>query len=169
MSSLTACMARVGGADSHDSPGVEYSPELLREVCRLSETLKEKNLQALASTAKGLEYRILVIRQPAGEGEPWVLLDPVLESVGVSRSDEMEECLCLPELRVRVPRSGNIVLRAQTLSQVPVRFAAGGNLARSLQHELDHMDGILPTQRLAKEVRATLPDSVLSQGTHCPD
>ena len=168
MSSLTACMARVGNADPHDSPGAEYPPELLRAVCRLSETLKKLDLQALATTMEDLPYRILVIRQPADEGEPWVLLDPVLESVGVGRSDELEECLCLPGLRVRVPRPGNVVLRAHTLSQVPVRFAAGGELARAIQHQLDHLDGIMPTQWLDKEVRETLPDSILRQRTHCP-
>lgn len=167
MSSLTACMARVGDEDPHESPGVEYPPELLRAVCRLSETLKKHDLQALAGTVAGLPYRILVIRQPADEGEPWVLLDPVIESVGIGRSDEMEECLCLPGLRVRVPRPGNVVLKAHTLSQVPVRFAAGGDLARVLQHQLDHLDGILPTQWLQKEVRESLPDSLLRQDTHC--
>lgn len=67
--------------------------------------------------------------------------------MGISRSDELEECLCLPGLRVRVPRPRTVVLRARMLSQMPVRFAAAGALAWILQHQLDHLDGILPTER----------------------
>ena len=87
--------------------------------------------------------------------------------MGISRSDELEECLCLPGLRVRVPRPRTVVLRARTLSQMPVRFAAAGALAWILQHQLDHLDGILPTEWLQEEVRETLPDSVLRQPTTC--
>ncbi len=48
---------------------------------------------------------------------------------------------------MRVPRPRTVVLRARTLSQMPVRFAAAGALAWILQHQLDHLDGILPTER----------------------
>ncbi len=167
MSSMKPWMEGIGDVDLDESPDDELSPELLGAIRRLSETLKKLDLQALASTVAGLPHRILVIRPAADEGEPWALLDPVIESVGISRSDELEECLCLPGLRVRVSRPRTVVLRARTLSQMPVRFAAAGALARILQHQLDHLDGILPTKWLQAEVRETLPDSVLRQPTAC--
>ena len=167
MSSMKPWMEGIGDVDLDESPDDELSPELLGAIRRLSETLKKLDLQALASSVAGLPHRILVIRPAADEGEPWALLDPVIESVGISRSEELEECLCLPGLRVRVPRPRTVVLRARTLSQMPVRFAAAGALARILQHQLDHLDGILPTEWLQEEVRETLPDSVLRQPTTC--
>jgi len=167
MPSMKPWMEGIGDADLDESPDDELSPELLRTVRRLSETLKKLDLRALASTVAGSPHRILVIRPPADEEEPWALLDPVIESVGISRSDELEECLCLPGLRVRVPRPRTVVLRARTLSQTPVRLKVGGALARIFQHQLDHLDGILPTEWLQEELRETLPDSVLRQPTAC--
>ncbi len=77
-------MERIGDVNLDESPDDELPPELLRAVRRLSETLKKLDLQALASTVAGLPHRILVIRPEADEGEPLALLDPVIESVGIS-------------------------------------------------------------------------------------
>lgn len=75
----------------------------------------------------GIDRRLLpVLRPPAGDGDPWVLLDPVVESVARGRETETEACLCLRGFRVRVPRPREMMVRARTLHGEPIRFAAGG-------------------------------------------
>lgn len=146
----------------------EEREALERAVETLVTVLEERDLPALAAPVAGIDRRILVIRSPdEEEGDPWVLLDPVVESVAREREEETEECLCLPGFRVRVPRSRDLMVRARTRDGETVRFAAGGELARALQHQIDHLDGILLLDRLAKETRDGLPDSLLHPPSHC--
>jgi peptide deformylase len=63
----------------------------------------------------------------------------------------VEGCLSIPEVSGEVSRPESVVLRARTLDGEPLELECGGLLARCLQHEIDHLDGILFIDRLNEE------------------
>lgn len=150
-----------------DAGDLQDDEPLKRAVEALTDVLRRRDLPALAAPVADIDRRLLVLRPPAGEDDPRVLLDPVVESVAREREDETEECLCLPGFRVRVPRPREVTVRARTFDGRPVRFAAGGELARALLHQIDHLEGVLPTERVQEDAREEIPDSVLSPPSHC--
>jgi peptide deformylase len=81
------------------------------------------------------------------EDETYVVVNPRL--VKRSRSTEVDEegCLSLGPVRVPVERHVEITLEGQDLSGAPLRFELGELPARVVQHELDHLDGVLIIQR----------------------
>ena len=69
-----------------------------------------------------------------------------------SQVNEREEgCLSVPDIYAPVVRPDTVVFRAQTLDGEFIEYECGGLLGRCIQHELDHLDGILFTDRLAPE------------------
>jgi peptide deformylase len=103
----------------------------------------------LAANQVALPYRIFVVNT-AGRpdaGEELVFINPVLSRPRGSAVQE-EGCLSLPGLRMDVRRPEKIVVEAWSLDGEPFRIDIGGLLARVVQHENDHLDGRLFTDRL---------------------
>lgn len=110
----------------------------------------------LAAPQVGVARRMFVCRVPAdphdGVGvdgivfdtgdRALVCIDPVLSFGGVLEADE-EGCLSLPEIRGVVNRPSEVVLEATGLDGKRFSIRAGGLLARCVQHEVDHLDGVL--------------------------
>jgi peptide deformylase len=97
--------------------------------------------------------RLIVAKPPpaAGEAErsePLVLVNPVLTPVGDQRDEAFEGCLSIPEVRGLVPRWRSVAWRGLDREGMPVAGLAEGVLARVLQHEVDHLDGILFPMRM---------------------
>lgn len=155
-------------SDREEEPDPD-APELDGIIDRLRAELQRRGAAVLAAPVIGIDRRMLAIRAPAGEGAPWIVRDPALESVSRERTARMEECLCLPGLRVRVPRPEEIVLRGRSPSGRVIRFAAGGELARALQHHMDHLDRILPVDRVPRTPREALPDDVFRPRSACSE
>ena len=86
---------------------------------------------------------------------PLVLLNPEL-----TMSDEtdlgLEGCLSFPEITADIWRASSVVLRAQTLEGETVEIEASGLLARALQHEVDHLNGILFIDRMSAATKVAL-------------
>jgi peptide deformylase len=84
-------------------------------------------------------------------GEPVVLIDPVI----TWRSDETielwDDCMSFPELLVRVRRNRAITVRYRDMSWEEKTIEAEGDLSELLQHEIDHLDGVLATMRAIDE------------------
>ncbi len=85
---------------------------------------------------------------------PLVLINPELELRGGAEIG-VEGCLSFPEITGEIERPGSVVARAQTLDG-EIEFEAGGLLARALQHEVDHLNGILFIDRLSSAAKAVL-------------
>ena len=68
----------------------------------------------------------------------------------------MEGCLSFPEITAISARSSSIVARAQTLEGEPIEIEASGLLARALQHEVDHLNGILFIDRMSAATKVAL-------------
>ena len=77
-----------------------------------------------------------------------VLINPEITPVGDSIVEDWEGCLSIPEIRGRVPRARQILVRAYDRRGKRLELRAGGFTARVIQHETDHLDGILFLDRV---------------------
>jgi peptide deformylase len=94
-----------------------------------------------------LRFFICNLAGKPGEGEQMVFLNPVL-SRPKGQAEQEEGCLSLPGLYAQVKRPESIHLEAYTLDGSAVSADLSGMLARVVQHEVDHLDGVLFTDRL---------------------
>jgi peptide deformylase len=132
---------------------VEVFDEALGDEVRRMAALMDQALGiGLAATQLGNRHRLLIYRvepdAPLG-----VLVNPELEF----RSDEVETmeegCLSLPAVSVEVERPVHVRVRAQDEHGAPVQVEASGLEARVIQHEIDHLDGVLILDRTTRDQR----------------
>jgi peptide deformylase len=118
--------------------------QLPRLVKNMARTMHEAPGVGLAATQVGVQKRVIVFDVDDGI---IALCNPVI----VERSDEVElddeGCLSLPGITVPVERAVSCVCEALDVKGEPLRLEAEGFLARVLQHETDHLDGILMIDR----------------------
>lgn len=89
------------------------------------------------------------------EQMPLILLNPELE---LAREKELgtEGCLSFPEITGEIPRAASVKAKAMTLDGEQIEFEATGLLARALQHEVDHLHGVLFIDRMNSAARTAL-------------
>jgi len=134
----------------------------LREaVAGMFDIMYESQGIGLAANQVALPYRLFVVNCAGrrGEGEEHVFINPVLSRPRGTAVQE-EGCLSLPGVRMDVRRPQKIVVEAFSLEGEPIRMDLDGLLSRVVQHEFDHLEGRLFTDRLpeaaALEVRRDL-------------
>jgi peptide deformylase len=113
-------------------------------------TMRKHEGVGLAANQVGRLKRILVA---AVEDEEFVLVNPVVEESAGTTEKEREGCLSIPGIHVEVDRPTAIRVSAQDASGTPLELEASGLLARILQHEIDHLDGVLILDRTDRESR----------------
>jgi peptide deformylase len=86
---------------------------------------------------------------------PLLLLNPDL-TPGKETDLAIEGCLSFPEITADIRRAISVIVRAQTLEGAPVEIEASGLLARALQHEVDHLNGILFIDRMSAASKVAL-------------
>jgi len=86
---------------------------------------------------------------------PLVLINPEIELRGETEIG-VEGCLSFPEITGDIERAHSVMVRAQTLEGETIEFEAGGFLARAIQHEHDHLNGILFIDRMRSAAKAAL-------------
>jgi peptide deformylase len=86
---------------------------------------------------------------------PLVLINPEIE-LDIETEVGTEGCLSFPEISGEVARAKSIVARAQRLDGEKIEIEASGFLARAIQHEVDHLNGILFIDRMSSAAKATL-------------
>lgn len=117
----------------------EVDAAIRKFVDDLFETMDAAKGVGLAANQVGVAKRVAVV---GVEDDRLVLINPVIESS--EGKDKAEEgCLSIPEAYGDVSRPSKIVLRATGRDGKPYRLEASGLLARAIQHEIDHLDGIL--------------------------
>ena len=109
----------------------------------------------LAAPQVGVSKRLFVMDLGEPESQPRAIVNPVIVERSGSEKGE-EGCLSLPGLFGAVDRSAAIVMEGQDLDGKSVRIEATGLQARCIQHELDHVDGILFIDRLSPIKRKML-------------
>lgn len=131
---------------------VDSFDEPLRELAAdMFETMRAYRGVGLAANQVGVLQRILVAEVPQDEGgEPLrlALVNPSLSEAAGGESSE-EGCLSIPGIYEDVRRALSVRVRAQDLEGKLLDFVAEGYLARVLQHEVDHLEGVLFLDRLS--------------------
>ena len=136
------------------------------------ETMRAANGVGLAAQQVGIPMKLTVLEVEATEERPstmtvdgrkvdlaaWmpmVLLDPVLE-LGKEKETGSEGCLSFPEITADIERSIRVKANGRLLDGREIEFEATGLLARALQHETDHLNGILFIDRMKSATRTAL-------------
>ncbi len=142
----------------HQSKPIKRVDADLKRIIREMFTLMyEANGIGLAANQVNLPFRLFVINLAAvpDEGEELVFLNPVLSKP--KGSEEYEEgCLSLPQLYAPVLRPKQVMVQAYNLRGEEISTSLDGMLARVVQHEYDHLEGVLFTDR----VKASALDEV---------
>jgi peptide deformylase len=113
-------------------------------------TMREHEGVGLAANQVGRLKRILVA---ATEEEEYVVVNPLIEEVAETTEKVVEGCLSIPGIQVEVERPTGVTVSGQDATGAPLRFEASGLLARILQHEIDHLNGVLILDRTDRESR----------------
>jgi len=117
-----------------------FGPELEALAADMLETMHVYDGVGLAGPQVGLSQQILVLQEP--DGEPMCLVNPELSAFEGSETGE-EGCLSLPQVYADVPRATCIHVRAKDPAGNDLDFEARNFLARIIQHETDHLNGIV--------------------------
>jgi peptide deformylase len=137
-----------------DDPG---APEIRRLVADMIETMEDAGGVGLAAPQVHAGLRLFVFRVPGERSEALpgdvpsgntVLINPTVELIGEERVLGWEGCLSIPGLRAAVPRAQTIRYSGVDCDGNVVTREVVGFHARVVQHEYDHLDGILYTMRL---------------------
>jgi peptide deformylase len=127
------------------------SPALQQLIDDMIETMREYSGIGLAAPQVHESVRLFVAHlDPEGRGEdtPMALVNPVIERVGDDVVEGWEGCLSIPDIRGQVPRALAITVRAFDRHGKRIEIAAREFPARVIQHETDHLDGILFFDRM---------------------
>lgn len=135
---------------SRAAPVETFDDNLTRLADDMLETMRAYEGVGLAANQVGRLKRILVA---ALEDEEIVLVNPVIEDKSEELEKDTEGCLSLPEIQVEVERPVAVTVSGQDLTGEPVRIEARNLLARIMQHEIDHLDGVLILDRTDREAR----------------
>lgn len=133
-------------------PVQRFDARLAQEVERMSDLMQDALGVGLAATQLGVLHRVLVYR--ADPDEPVVaLVNPVIEWASEETELAEEGCLSIPGIQVEVERAARVRVRAQGVAGDLVAVDAQGLEARVIQHEVDHLDGVLILDRISREQR----------------
>jgi len=119
-------------------PGMD--PKLEKLIDNMLETMPAINGVGLAAPQVGVSLRLAVIGMP--DEEPVVLINPEI----VKRSGERtidEACLSIPGYRGQIKRSVSVTVKARNIHGKEFRLKGEGLLAQALEHEIDHLNGVL--------------------------
>jgi peptide deformylase len=122
------------------------APEIRRLVADMAETMEDAQGIGLAAPQVHVPLRLFVWR--GGAGNVIALINPEVEPVGEEVGEAWEGCLSIPELRGVVPRAARIRFRGLDIEGRPVEGEAAGLAARVIQHEYDHLNGVLYVMRM---------------------
>ena len=143
-------------------PGVEveaFDDELRELVEDMLETMYFAEGIGLAAPQIGVSRRVCVLDlndEDNPEGGRWVFVNPVIVESSDEEDKSTEGCLSIPEMEEVVARPARVTVRGFDAEGETVEVEADGLLARALQHEIDHLDGILFIDRLSALKRRAL-------------
>jgi peptide deformylase len=133
-------------------PVERFDEDLRVEAERMDELMQAAQGVGLAATQVGILHRVLVYRAYP-EDQTTVLVNPVLEWVSDERESAEEGCLSLPGIHVEVERAAQVRVRARDTGGAELHVEAEGLEARVIQHEIDHLDGVLILDRISRAAR----------------
>lgn len=137
------------------------------KLYKVSETVQESELKELAPIVNDLHDTQIDFRNKYGAGraiaapqigifkrllymyidEPVIFINPTLEFIDAEMMEIIDDCMSFPQLLVRVKRYKRCMIEYLDLQWKPQKMMLEGDLSELLQHEYDHLDGILATMR----------------------
>ena len=141
----------------------EITPRIRELIQDMLETMYDQEGVGLAAPQVGIPLRLVTLDVPApkepgqplspGEREllpmmPLIMINPRIVSFSSVTEIGEEGCLSVPKLYAPVERPVSVVLHTRLLDGPEIQIDCGGFLARALQHELDHLDGVVYVQRV---------------------
>jgi peptide deformylase len=137
-------------------PVTEFGSQALRELIQdMQDTMQHLTGAGLAAPQIGVSLRVVIFgvesnpRYPDAEPVPFtVLINPVLTPLAPDQEDGWEGCLSVPGMRGLVPRYRELRYTGQDADGTPIERIARDFHARVVQHEVDHLDGILYPRRI---------------------
>ena len=147
----------------------KITPEIKRLIADMFETMRERHGVGLAAQQVGraLQLTVIDVREiqdrpstlelkgksaDVSEIMPLVLINPEIKPFGEPVAAG-EGCLSFPEIYGEISRPGEVEVKALNEKLKPMEFRAGGLLSRVIQHEMDHLNGILFIDRMSKKVK----------------
>jgi peptide deformylase len=133
-------------------PVERFDDALKAEIERMGELMHDALGVGLAATQLGVLHRVLVYRA-FPEDPVTALVNPVLEWASEELEVAVEGCLSLPGVHVDVERPLHVKVRAKDETGQELQIEAEGLPARVIQHEIDHLNGVLILDRISREAR----------------
>ncbi|NNH71630.1 peptide deformylase [Nocardia uniformis] len=127
-----------------------FDQQVRQLVTDLTDTMYESGGVGIAAPQIGVGLRVFVYDTGDAAGH---LINPTFEVIGEETQTGPEGCLSIPGVRDDVTRPLVVLARGVDMDGAPVEFRAEGLLARCVQHETDHLDGVLFLQRLDPAAR----------------
>lgn len=126
----------------------DITPEIQRLILDMAKTFKKTKGLGLSAPQIGQNIRLVLVSTEKG---PLALINPKTLWKSFKKEIEEEGCLSIPETYGLVKRSKKIFVKAQNKKGKQVSFWAEGLFARVIQHEIDHLNGILIIDKFIKE------------------
>jgi peptide deformylase len=152
---------------SRASEVTEFGPELEAEAGRMIAIMRDAMGVGLAATQLGVLRRLLVF-QAGPDAQPTAVVNPELEWQSDEVATAEEGCLSLPGIGVDVERPLHARVSGRDTGGEPLAIEASGLEARVLQHEIDHLDGVLILERTTREQRKAALRALREGGTYSP-
>ncbi len=144
-----------------------FGPELEREAERMISIMHDAIGVGLAATQLGVMHRLLVF-QAGLDATPTAIANPELDWRSAEVATAEEGCLSLPRVAVDVERPLYARVRGRDLHGEPLVVEASGLEARVLQHEIDHLDGVLMLDRASREQRKAALGALREGASYSP-
>ena len=158
------------------APVQRFDAQLRALVADMNDTMRALNGAGLAAPQIGVSLRVVIFevtsnpRYPHVSPVPYtVLVNPELTPLGESQEEGWEGCLSVPGLRGLVPRFKRLRYRGFDIEGAPIDRTVEGFHARVVQHEVDHLDGILYPQRVRDLQNFGFEDALIGRITPMPD
>ena len=133
-------------------PVAAFDERLRLLAARMLELMREAKGVGLAAPQVGENIRLFVMNPTGEPGGDRVYVNPVL-TVAEGEEESEEGCLSLPGIHVKIVRSKQVTMQAQDLDGRPIEEVATGFIPRVWQHETDHLNGTMLTDRMGPVAR----------------
>lgn len=131
----------------------QFDADLQQLIDDMIETMRAAPGVGLAAPQVGVSQRVIVVEYGEDEDKPprlYVVVNPEIVEVSAETEMGVEGCLSIPDLVGEVERYRRIVVKGQNRRGQPIKLKLQGWVARIFQHEIDHLEGVLFTDRAVR-------------------
>lgn len=131
-------------------PVEKFDSKLSELIDQMIDTMYHEHGIGLAAPQIGLSQRVIVLDISRSASSPLHFINPKIIAASKNKISSEEGCLSIPDYRETIKRHETITIAAQDRTGAPIELEADGILAICLQHEIDHLDGVLFVDHLSR-------------------